>query len=626
MRTPKCWSLPWNVGVTVRDITMHGVGSVLLLCLLPGCASLNRSAHFDEGFTPEWSVKLDVQDMSIVDVAPDGRQVMVTSRPGDRNLQVLSGANGRQVWRERESLGSRLLRGGINVGGFTAADFQPDSYQYARLESAGVVLIFDYSLTSDVIRARDMTSGRELWELRDHPWTREKYGSAVASVAGRLLGAGQVGAAAATGVVGGAMTTAISISDLLVPLPRVDGFLFKHLGGLACFDALTGKKRWEINSFKGGGIRDVTELPDGDLIITSRYVGLLDGLGDPHHIARVDPHSGAVRWLVAYSVDGWQSVEYELPTHVEVHGNRLLVHRVHTQIFDIDTGALIYRHLAFPLPDGERKFVVADGVFYAVVNPVLEDPPVIAVYINSPLPTYLRAVDLAAGTVRWESEQNRSHIFGVGIAGDRLVVAASGAIMGGGNGILAFDRADGRLRWKSADFDQPSLRQQFSLRDRIDGVGRVSNLLIDNGTVYAASATALYALNLTDGSPRFTVNYREKDLGLVHRLYDAGEEILVVSTDGVDLLDRATGSATFNTPRGRITGYVFAGDNLFLRRGHQLSVVRPAARTVVASARTRRPSAMIFGNLWDGIHVSDDGALLFVLDDDGRLARYRLAR
>jgi hypothetical protein len=34
----------------------------------------------------------------------------------------------------------------------------------------------------------------------------------------------------------------------------------------------------------------------------------------------------------------------------------------------------------------------------------------------------------------------------------------------------------------------------------------------------------------------------------------------------------------------------------------------------------------IFGNLWDGVHVSDDGALLFVLDDRSMLARYRVAR
>jgi outer membrane protein assembly factor BamB len=610
----------------MRNITGPGVGCALLLSLLAGCASLNRSARFDEGYAPEWSVKLDVRDMSIVDVAPDGRQVMVTSRPGDRNLQVLNGASGRQAWRERESLGSRILRGGIDVGGLTAADFQPDSYQYARLESDGVVLIFDYSLTSDVIRARDMTSGRELWELREHPWSREKYSSAVGNVAVRLLGAGRTGAAVATEVAGGVVTAGISIKDLVVPLPRGDGFLFRHLGGLACFDSRTGEKRWEIDTFRGGGIRDVTELPDGDLIITSVWVNLLAGIGDPHHIVRVDPRSGAVRWLASYSVDGWQNAEIELPTHVEVHGDRLLVHRVHTQIFDINTGAVIYRHVAYPLPDGESRFVVGDGVFYAMVNPLLENPPAIAVYINSHLPTYLRAVDLAAGTVRWESEESQSQIHGIGLAGNRLVVAASGAIIGGGHGVLAFDRADGRLLWKSADFDQPSLRQHFSLRDRIDGVRRVSNLLFDNGTVYAASGTALYALNLADGSPRFTVNYREKDFGLVHRLYDAGEEILVVSTDGVDLLDRATGSATFSTPRGRISGYFFGGDNLFLRRGEQLSVVRPAARTVVASARTRRPSAMIFGNLWDGIHVSEDGALLFVLDDGGTLARYRLAR
>jgi outer membrane protein assembly factor BamB len=611
----------------MRSTARHVAGAVLLLSLLGGCASRSGSARFDEGFTPEWSVKLQVHDMSIVDVAPDGQQVMVTSRPGDRNLEVLSGTSGRPVWRERENLGSRILREGVSIGGMRAADFQPASYQYVRLESAGVVLIFDYSLTSDIIRARDMISGRQLWEVREHPWSREKYQSAVMGAAGRLLGAGRIGAGATVGVVGGVVTDALAIEDLLVPLPRGDGFLFKHLGGLACFDALTGEKRWNIDRFGGGGLRDVTELPDGDLIITSRWISLLAGLGDsPHHIARVDPRSGEVRWLVSYSVDGWQFAEYELPTHVEVHGDRLLVHRVHTQIFDLNTGAVIYRHVAFPSPEGGRMFAVVDGIFYAVANPLLEDPPTLAVYFNSFLPSYLRAVNLADGSVRWESEENRSLIHGIEVAGDRLVVAASGAIMGGGDGILALDRADGRLLWKSADFNQPSLRQRVSLRDRIDGVGRVSNLLIDNSTVYAASAIELHALDLASGSPRFTIDYRQKNLGLIHRLHDGGQEILVVSTDGLDLLDRATGSATFSTTRGRITGYFFAGDNLFIRRSQQLSVVRPAARTVVASAHLRPPGEQVVGNMWDGIHVSSDGALLFALDTGGTLTKYRLVR
>ena len=158
----------------------------------------------------------------------------------------------------------------------------------------------------------------------------------------------------------------------------------------------------------------------------------LAGIGDPHHIARVDATSGEVRWLSSYSVDGWTDEEISLPTHVEVHGDRLIVHRVHTQVFDLETGDVVYRHLAYPSPEGEQRFVVGDGIFYAIVNRLLDDPPGFAIYFLSPPPTHVRAVDLTDGTVVWESEENRSALHGVDLAGDLLLVAGSGEIMWSG--------------------------------------------------------------------------------------------------------------------------------------------------------------------------------------------------
>jgi outer membrane protein assembly factor BamB len=602
------------------------VAITALALTLAGCASASRGGS-TKGIEREWAVKLQLQELSTVDVAPDGGHVLVAPRLSERNLNVLNGQSGARVWREREGLRRQLLSN-TEVGSLRGADFEPSSYQYVPLPASRIVLISDYTATTDVIRARDLASGKELWQIRDHPWTPKVQQAIVGAVANKLvlslLRSGATDAARVAAVVGDAATQSAHISDLIQPLPSGDGVLLKHLGGLACFDLRTGTKRWNIAEFTGGGLRHVAQLPDGDIVVTAGVVATLADIAAPHRIARIDPVSGDVRWLSTFAVDGWADADYDLPTLVEAHGNRLIVHRVHTQVFDLETGAVLYRHAAYPSLEGKHRLAVADGILYALVNPLLEQPPVFDVY-TGPLPTYLRAIDLADGRVLWESERTNSNVHSITIAGDRLLVAASGELAPGGHGIVALNRGDGRILWKSPTFDQPPVLRRVSLAERVAPVW-VSNMIVSDSVIHAASATTLYALRVEDGSAKTTVNHRGQDLGMVHRIHDAGAQVMVIGTDGLALYGKADGALGFRTPRGRVSDYSLAGAHVFLRRGNQLTIVRPAAGRVVAQVRLQPPSGSVFGNVSRGAFVPEDGQSLFVLDKNHMLARFRLPK
>ena len=131
---------------------------------------------------------------------------------------------------------------------------------------------------------------------------------------------------------------------------------------------------------------------------------------------------------------------------------------------------------------------------------------------------------------------------------------------------------------------------------------------------------------MVDGSVLATANHHEHDLGLVHRIYEAGEQVMVIGTDGLALYGKADGSLAFKTPRARVSDYSIAGARVFLRRGNQLTVVHPATGSIVAQVRLNPPSGMIFGNVANGVYVADDGQSLFVLDKKQTLARFRLAK
>ena len=596
----------------------------LLVLTLTGYAPTNLGAQ-TRGLERVWAVNLSLQDMSVVDVAPDGGHVMVAPRLSERNLSVLSGLSGARLWRERDSFGRQFLSN-MEVGGVRGAEFEPSSYQYVRLPKSGIVLISDYSAKMDVIRARDLVSGKEIWSIRDHPWTQKFQRAAESAIMGRLAARVLAKTDGSTKV---EQIELAHISDLLHPLPSGDGVLLRHLGGLACFDLRTGEKRWNIAQFTGDGIRNVTQLPDGDIVVTAGLVtkqseGAIKILVPPHPIVRIDPVSGDVRWLTTYAVDGWVDPDVNIPTHVEAHGNRLIVHRVHTQVFDMETGELIYRHVAYPSLAGKHRLAVADGILYAVVNPQLETPPRMFETSSGPPPTYLRAIDLADGRVLWESERSSSNIHGISITGDRLLVAASGAIAPDGHGIIALARGDGRLLWKSPGFDQPTKQRRWSFAERIAPVW-VSNMLIGDTAVYAASGTKLYALSAADGSVLATANHDVQDLGLVHRIHEAGEQVMVIGTDGLALYGKADGSLAFKTPRARVSDYSIAGAHVFLRRGNNLTIVHPATGSMTAQMRLAPPSGIIFGNVTSGLYVPDDGQSIFVLDKKHTLTRFRLA-
>lgn len=588
-----------------------------LIFLLAGCGTSGLTV--DDTFQEEWSRSVDVEEYGMAEVSPDGDYVLVSPSTQNKTVMLYDGSTGNEQWAESPSLGERL-KNSITVQGLSVSDLQADDYEYSLLDD-GRILIFDYTVREDVMRAVDAGRSEEIWEQTGYAWTLEKFGVAGEVAARTVLKSTQdIGTAAATsGMVGAALQNTY-VDNLIEPIPNQDAFLFLTRDGLVAFDAETGEERWQVADYEGAALVPVQLAPNGDLLVASRPTEVLKDLTSELNVARIDPETGEVVWM--NTLDRGFAMAFEFGTRAFVENDALIVFSYNLQAFDLETGerrANVLSHI-----DVERgelpPLATEEDALYTTASAMREEEVKTSFGDDSRL---LR-IDLETGEEAWSTDETKTDIFDLKRMDDLLFVSASGDLMGGDDGVVAYDAETGEERWRSEPFEEAGTLSRASLRERISPVF-VSNIVADEERLYAAGPTSIYALDPETGETEYTIAHDEEtDLGLVHRLVDRDNVLGVISGDGFALYDKADGTRTYASESDRVTTYQLFADRIFLWSGDDVSVVQFSEGRELGRFTVPPPEQPVFGNLGQGVWIMDEGRTLFLLDEDGTLARYGL--
>lgn len=505
---------------------------LLSLCALVAVVALIGCSGPKSTIQPVWQT--DVGPDATVDVSPEADAVVVRE---EKNLKLLGGADGRLRMEQqdpaKESFGGFLkqaMKESVSLGGVSVADFDAQQYDFVILEElsgavpGGVMLVFDYSLEDDVVRAYSVASGRPLWESEGYAWSLEKYsaGTRLASVAG-------LGGRAAAGEVSQEVLRNRYTESLILPIPEQDAFLFKTLGGLRLLDAKTGEQRWvSSRDVTGTGMLLAAPAPEGDLLVVTTYTSLLEAMQGGKEILRIDPETGVVKWNTRYSGSGDRLASLETVGDLAV----LTFEGGGAEVFSIETGQ---EHL-------QTWTDVADDlelyIQYSQAQPVLDGTSLYAVEKDfnavGPPDQIIRKFDLTTGEVLWSSPpiEKVTDIGDLAIVanGDFLVARSAGGrgVVGQrARGVYGYDAQTGEQRWS-----------------RVLNDGRQTTpLIVGDGVVYTAGGDSLWALDVQTGrtvrGQAFGEDVIGVDLDRIEALEDYGDRLLVLGRKGAVFVDKA---------------------------------------------------------------------------------------
>lgn len=614
---------------------MGGKPTAVLLATTVTFLAAGCGAHRSTTLTQDWAA--DAGDRVVL---VDGGERVFTGE--GKAVRVKDGATGQVVWSEREqrSLGRALLSSGtLAIGGASIRpdDHAADEYSTVVLETDRTVLIMDFTMTTDRIRAFDLDSGDELWESTDFAFTLARYGAA----AELLRGAGGVlGRSAARGVESQVSEeTPFYLEDLVLPVTGQNGFLFKTRDGLAMVDSRTGQQRWIADGIDGLGLAAVLEVSGGDELVVANFA---PGNRMSRQLARIAMADGQVRWITEYQSPSMiPSVNRSLDLLLE--GDRVVLVGHGVEVFDYDDGRAVWR--THEPTRGDNRMggvwgrlvaapVIHDGALYLADNTARD-----GFYCNRNCNSTISRYDLATGERLWETEAfpDIPAIRDLRIIGQTLVAAPSAEHrMIVQSRVVGLDPATGATRWSS-----PEAR------------GTLAHVLVDGDHVIALIGSDLYRLDARTGDVVASASFEEAGIGApFRRLTDGGDRVVVPSDWGVaawskgdlrqlyalsfrpqdqpdwDSLGFFGRTRVLMSPAkdDGVSGTIVEGDRiLLLRRGGGVTVVdmntgRVVGDLVVSFGRGDRRSGPIGRT---GLQVSDDARFLYVYAD-GQVARYRL--
>jgi outer membrane protein assembly factor BamB len=623
--------------------------------LIAGCGSAAKTT-----LPTAWSA--NVRDATTVYVEPNREDVVLAE---EKNLTVLDGETGERLYGERERLSlGRLVRESVSVGNISLASMSAKGFSFAFLDEQGVVLVFDYNESEDIIRAIDLETGTERWRQEGYRWSLQKYqavGAELAMVA--LLNVG-VGAAVATSAVAAEVTRQRYTQLLVTPLPGQDAVMLKTVGALKGVDLATGEEQWSIEGIDGSSLRHTAALPGGDVLLVVNYASILEGLSGGKEMLRIDPEAGEVVWRTPYSESARDVRE------VRVLGEHaFLVHEDgEIEGFDIESGTRTLKTgTGFgrirPVPatwsdkddqqggggTGLRVQEVGpedrDATVYLTSVPVVEDGTVYAprgpnVRAAGRPDMAVRAYDVASGEVRWTSDplERFDDLRDLTRTGDLIL----GRAVHYGSGTLgksdphqrvaAWRVRDGSLVW---DLEMPHKGNAAVVTRELLSESRPErlNLVLDGDRVFTTSDTSVVALDVASGEVRAAGSLPEDALGPPALLMDRGDALAIVHDEGMSFVVKDSLAAgpvaqiAFENPIVSIReedGHLFVAAQNNLRSSKKgLYVIDLAGRRLLGTLNledaTRRA-----GNLLDGFVVTADGRALYTLSENGTLTKYRV--
>ena len=589
---------------------------------MTGCASSAETT-----LPKDWSAP--VGEARTVYVEPERGDVLLGA---GKDITILDGPSGEVVYGEKEkfSLGG-FLKEATSVNGVGLGSMEADEFSYAFLNDAGLALVFDYSIEDDIIRAIDLEAGEQVWEHDDYRWSLEKYQAVGAKIASNIAQRFGLGAGAAAGAASQDLLRHRYVQDLVEEVPQTGGTLIKTVGSLRMIDTRTGEERWTLDEVEGSGLEFVRYLPDaGELLLVTNFTSLLEAASGASDVLRIDAETGELLWKTPYGAGTGSQVR-----DVWTQGGRVLIDFAGgaLEAFDTETGEQVLQTRDSGMAMAQRTGGNLIGTRFTT-TPLVDDGVVYAAHttnfkaVGSPDKT-IRKFDLETGEEIWTGEavESMQDVRDLQHAAPGLVVAR---VTHGGGGTLGSDPRQVLTAW---DTDSGDIVWSRQIEDIPEGDG----LFRHDGLLYAAGADSLYALDAQTGDVQQQASLGPSEIDGNVALYDLDDAVAVLGRKGLAYYSRdgLTHQETLTLP-GRAMHASRYGDRLFIpvSRGmlkgvmRGLHIVDLAGRQSVGTAGVKSDSddenAAPAGNLRNNYYVAEGGRILYVLNEEGQLVRYRV--
>ncbi len=263
----------------------------------------------------------------------------------------------------------------------------------------GKVFVIDHKESTDIVRAIDIRTGKDVWRFEYEDSKKSKHGFARAT-------------------------------------PLISGnkvYTFSHLGKLHCLDARTGKKIWatDVNSEFGGKMPDWGHT--ASLIVDGKKLIVCPGGPDALAVA-LDKNTGKTIWKGGGSVP----ISYATPVKATMNGTRqyLVFGTTHLVGVDTETGAVLWE---FPWA---TKYETNSAMPIVIGN---------TVYITSGNGMGCALVEVSpdgSAKERWKNKKMQAH-FSSPIYLEDFVYGNSDP-----GDLVCLDPQTGDVKWKQSGFEK----------------------------------------------------------------------------------------------------------------------------------------------------------------------------
>ena len=490
-------------------------------------------------FKTMWEGKLDNKGSLYANASPSGH-LIVGSTPTE--FCLMDGNTGKLIY-------------SYKFKDISDGELGNTNYQIVMWD-ANAMLVFDNKLGKDRMAAINLKDGKMLWIKDRFSFPKPKKN---------------------------ASGNQVQLEDMIIYIDEIQSFAFAQKESLIMIDLMTGKEEWETSRFRGA-VGQYLYLPGTNELVMVNYQpkGLMALFtGFKNQLMRINADNGEVVWEATYR----GVVEKEILTRdplvtLSIHGDKLFLQLGGLQVFNLASGENLWG--AHYEPDmGGVKYSgggknIAAGIYGAIAEPLIAEN---AVYIvlgdNKMKNKFVRKFDLETGRELWTSEKitKANAIPFIALSGNTLVMQIGGYVNqqritreGDANegytytyvneyiwlgrfALAGLDVNTGQYIWRSEKFKK-----------------RITDMVVEDGKVYAASGVAFYAYDTDSGKELFSSDLKSAKVGPGLFAFDAGEKVAIVGDKGMAAFSKKDGKMIYSTDKfSGVMSFVRKGDNVFLQ-------------------------------------------------------------
>jgi hypothetical protein len=324
--------------------------------------------------------------------------------------------------------------------------------------------------------------------------------------------------------------------------------------GLTFIDEKTGQEKGSVEGIAGVIGRYAYTKATNQLLLFAYQVNSLKAIGSgfKNNLVCIDLNTYQPKWNTvikgvvevkqfaskSFTIFDWATVGVDkgigssnVLVDLLVKGDKAYVIMNGLQAFDLSNGTKLWE-VEFDL-SLNRGLGGSSQLYNAVSDPIFTKDHIYIASFEKGRDKSLKKYDIQTGKLVWETSiDGRKTIIpkislingvvvmqiggNVNLQGEDHGAAFSKWKWQGPFGLKAFDAETGKLKWETEKFDD-----------------RITNMLINDNTLFVADETSLYSINTATGDKAFEIKLKEAKAGKAQYIFNSNGRIMVLGEDGL---------------------------------------------------------------------------------------------